>query len=165
MEQEERGTGLDVNPFFAHDSTPQATARLSYGSTRDSRDSALLGEEGPSFTNPLADDFYPITSGVENPLSNIDDVDFSLDDLDDKLFDAVDDMDLEDQVPDLGRKESPKQRPLARPIPKPRKAPTTNRPIPAVAPRKKPVQRLSQQEFDKIWDDICSNLPDDTEFS
>ncbi len=74
------------------------------GNPRGSRGSAFL--EG-RFENPLAsieeDALPPLTRGVSNPLNdytNFDDIDDE--DFDDHLFDALDQIELNDEEPDIG---------------------------------------------------------------
>lgn len=130
----------------SNDRTSRDSARLSCDSARMSRDSAI-------FDNPLAgieDDLPPISTGVSNPLVDFTSPDdLNMDDFDDHLFDALDQIELHDEEPDIGEDLEMRPRP----------PPLSQAPSHATA-RKPPVTRgLSQQEFDQMWDDICSTLP------
>ena len=138
-------------PTATTTSTNGTESRFSYTS-RDSRDSALL-----DYVNPLAEDLPPLTSGVENPLGNIPDYDMNLvtdiDEFDDQLFETLAEMEVQDEITDLSaggpsKASSFADRPQSKPVPGSRKT----------------ERRMSQQEFDKIWDDICATIPDGSEF-
>ena len=132
--------------------------RFSYTSYRDSRDSTLL-----EYDNPIAEedlDLPPLTSGVENPLDNIPDSDVNLvtdiDEFDDQLFETLAEMEVQDEISDLNvvgqqRATSAVDRPQIKTVP--------------VPGSRKTERRMSQQEFDKIWDDICATIPDGSELS
>ena len=135
--------------------TNGAAGRFSYTSFRDSRDSALL-----EYGNPIAEeDLPPLTSGVENPLENIPDYDMNLvtdiDEFDDQLFETLAEMEVQDEISDLNVVGQKATSVVDRPQIKPVSAPGS----------RKTERRLSQQEFDKIWDDICATIPDGSELS
>ena len=148
----------------------QNTSRLSYGSSRDSRDSTFMEE------NPLAvaDELSPLTSGVENPLTD-EDMDFgvtNIDDFDDQLFDTLAEMELHNEVSHLSGRGRPKSKVESasggRPASKVWSV-SEGRPeskVGSASGRGRKVERgLSQQEFDQIWDNICATIPDSNEFS
>ena len=145
-----------TNPFHKTDGDPkpQTTTMQSYD--RASRDSSYLDDFVGSFENPLAEDLPPLAGGITNPLSNIDD--FDINEFDDKLFETLDDMDLHDDIPDIGEDllvKPPKSLP---------KALAASR-VPPPAPSRRPERKLSQQQFDKIWEDICATIPENTDAS
>ncbi len=97
----------------------------------------------------MEDELPPLATGVSNPLvdyTNFDDLD--MDDFDDQLFEALDQFELNDEEPDIG--EDLEMIPQA----------TSSQRAPQAAARRPPAaRRMSQQEFDRMWDDICSTLP------
>ena len=154
-----------TNPFAATASPPTATAvgRLSFGSSRESRDSTFIDQFDGSFTNPLSveEDLPPLTSGVENPLGNMSAMgQFNIEEFDDNIFQTLEEVQLQDKLPEM-QSESKQQQPTGDiPIlpPPPQFKGTTSG---ASRPRgKQPERSLSQKEFDAIWDNICSNMPE-----
>lgn len=132
--------------------------RFSYGSARDSRDSALIDLHGNflgSFEeeeNLYDDTLSPLMAGVNNPIGNEsfnvpegaeDLINFDIDKLGDSFFEKLDQLGAGDsESPSsgaMGTGESSSYQPRGRPKP--------------------PEKRLSQQQFDQIWDNIFSTLP------
>jgi len=151
----------------ASSSMTAAVARLSYDSSRDSRDSTFIDQfDDGSFTNHLSieEELSPLTSGVENPLGDMSGRgamgDFNIDEFDDKLFETLDEMELQDKLPEM--QSEPIQRNTTGEVPVLLPPPQFKAAGPAASrPRgKQPERRLSQKEFDTIWDNICSTLPD-----
>ena len=102
-----------------------------------------------------------MTSGVENPLGNMSAMgEFNIEEFDDNIFQTLEELQLQDKLPEM-QSESKQQQPMGDiPIlpPPPQfkgAAPGASRPR-----EKQPERSLSQKEFDAIWDNICSNMPE-----
>ena len=129
--------------------------RFSYGSARDSRDSALINLHG-NFLDSLDEEEHiyddtlsPLMTGVNNPLGNEsfnvpegaeDLINLDIDKLGDSFFEKLDQIGSESpSSAAVGTGDSSSYQPRVRPQP--------------------PEKRLSQQQFDQIWDNIFSTLP------
>lgn len=128
------------------------TNRLSYGSVRDSRDSALINlhenflgsleEEDTLSKNPVDNELFIAPDGTDDLIN------FDMDKLNDNFFQKLDQIrgeDLESPATGsqistcaVGTGQGPSHK--AREKPKP------------------PEKRLSQQQFDQIWDNIFSTV-------
>ena len=145
-----------------------AVARLSYDSSRDSRDSTFIDQFDGSFTNPLSmdEDLSPLTSGVENPLGDMSDrsamADFNIDEFEfnDKLFETLDEMELRDELPEMQSESIQRSAIGGVPVLPPPPQFKAAGPAPSRSRGKQPERRLSQKEFDTIWDNISSTIPD-----
>lgn len=134
--------------------------RFSYGSARDSRDSALINlqdnllgsfDEGEEYVYDGT--LSPLMTGVNNPMGNEsfnipdgaeDLINFDIDKLGDSFFEKLDKLEEGGSPPAssldaTGTGETTSY--TARERPKP------------------PEKRLSQQQFDQLWDNIFSTLP------